>query len=143
MISQPALYSYSRYCGAIGQHLSVMPYSSAILDDITASLSAVKLNPIASSPPTQITRSSLERLPLEVRQQIYRYLFNKRDPDSLSVYIHLRYHRTTQALQSSALSILWSLMLTSRQVSQEARTYCFNLIPVHEKQGYQGLLTTF
>jgi len=125
-----------------------MSSSSATLDGITPSLSAVKLNPTVSSPPTQPPQSSFEKLPLEVRQQIYRYLFNKRNPDSLSVSVRLCYRRTFQALQSSARPILWSLMLTSRQISQEVRTYffgfyCFNLIPAHGKHGYQSLLTTF
>ncbi|KAI4631546.1 uncharacterized protein J4E87_002251 [Alternaria ethzedia] len=125
-----------------------MSSSSAALDDMTTSLSAIKLNLTVSSPPSQPAQSSFEKLPLEVRQQIYRYLFNKRDPDSLSVGVRLCYRRTFQALQSSARPILWSLMRTSRQISQEVRTYffgfyCFNLIPAHGKYGYQSLLTTF
>ena len=75
-----------------------MSSSSATLDGITTSLSAVKLNPTVSSPLTQPAQSSFEKHPLEVRQQIYRYLFNNRDPDSLSVGIRLCYRRTSQAL---------------------------------------------
>jgi hypothetical protein len=124
-----------------------MPSSSATVDNITASLSAIKLCPAVSPPTNQTARSTLESLPLEVRQQIYRCLFNRHDPTELSVYVRIRYRRITQALESYALRTLWSLMWTSRQISVEARAYFFafyrfNLIPVHEKQGYLGLLTT-
>jgi hypothetical protein len=117
-------------------------------ESITSSLSSLILSHDPIGSPIQPAKSRLEQLPLELRQQVYRYLFNRHDPSVLSVTVRLQYRRGVQVLCSSAFRVFHDLLFTSRQISEEARTYFFAfyrfcLVSTHRGRGYLPLITSF
>jgi hypothetical protein len=75
----------------------------------------------SSTIPSQTTASRLEQLPLELRQQIYTYVFADNDA-SIDVTVRLR---NDTRLRSSAFPAYRSLLLTNCQIATEVRSYFF------------------
>jgi hypothetical protein len=95
----------------------------------------------SSTIPSQTTTSRLEQLPLELRQQIYTYVFADNDA-SIDVTVRLR---NDTRLRSSAFLAYHSLLLTNCQIATEVRSYFFAFHRfrfVGSDEGYLALFRT-
>jgi hypothetical protein len=74
--------------------------------------------------PWQITASRLEQLPLELRQQIYTYVFSDNNA-SIDVTARLSNRKIGARLRSSAFPAFRNLLLTNRHILADVRSYFF------------------
>jgi hypothetical protein len=111
----------------------------------TSSSGSEQNNSKPSTMPLQTSLSRLEQLPLELRQQIYTYVFAD-NVASIDVTVRPRDSEDGPYLKSLAFPTFRSLMLTNHQIATEVRSYFFAFHRfrfVDRDDGDLTLLTTF